>query len=74
MDIKTENNCFFVSLTGGVIDFDINIEHGCFFYIKYVPCQNGMACPQVADEKDGLQMWRLAVNARMYPKVSGLSR
>jgi len=26
------------------------------------PCHNGMACPQVVDGGDGLQIWRVAMN------------
>jgi hypothetical protein len=30
--------------------------------VRRVPCQNGMARPQVADRGDGLQLWRVAAN------------
>jgi hypothetical protein len=30
------------------------------FHIRWVPCQNGIARPQVADGGDGLQIWRVA--------------
>jgi hypothetical protein len=26
------------------------------------PCHHSMVCPRVADGRDGLQLWRLAVN------------
>jgi hypothetical protein len=32
------------------------------FYVNGVPCLHGMACPQVADGGDGLEMWRVAAN------------
>jgi hypothetical protein len=31
-------------------------------YVKWVPCQQGAARPQVADGGDGLQIWRVAAN------------
>jgi hypothetical protein len=31
-------------------------------HVKWVCCHNGMACPQVADGGDGLQIWRIAAN------------
>jgi hypothetical protein len=30
--------------------------------VKWVPCHNGMARPQVADAGHGLQIWRVAAN------------
>jgi hypothetical protein len=30
--------------------------------VRWVPCQHGMARPQVADTEDGLQIWRVAEN------------
>jgi hypothetical protein len=30
--------------------------------LKCAPCHHGMACPQVADGGDGLQLWRAAAN------------
>jgi hypothetical protein len=30
--------------------------------VKWVPCHHDVACPQVADGGDGIQMWRVAVN------------
>jgi hypothetical protein len=32
------------------------------FNVRWVPCQNGMARPQVAYRGDGLQVWRVAAN------------
>jgi hypothetical protein len=32
------------------------------FHVKWVPCHNGMACPQVPDARHGLQIWRVAAN------------
>jgi hypothetical protein len=32
------------------------------FQFMWVPCHHGMARPQVADEGDGLQIWRVAAN------------
>jgi hypothetical protein len=32
------------------------------FNVEWVPCQHGMARPQVADGGDGLQIWRVAAN------------
>jgi hypothetical protein len=32
------------------------------FHVKWVPCHHCMAPPQVADEGDGLQIWRAAAN------------
>jgi hypothetical protein len=29
---------------------------------KWGPCHHGMACPQVADGGDGLQIWRVAAS------------
>jgi hypothetical protein len=34
----------------------------CLIHVKWVPCRQGMACPQVADGGEGLQIWRVAVN------------
>jgi hypothetical protein len=34
----------------------------CSVYIKWVPCRDGMASPQVADGGDGLQIWSVAAN------------
>jgi hypothetical protein len=31
-------------------------------HVKWVPCHHGMACPQVADGGDSLQIWRVAAN------------
>jgi hypothetical protein len=31
-------------------------------HVRWVPCHHGMACPQVVDEGDGLQIWKVAVN------------
>jgi hypothetical protein len=31
-------------------------------HVKWVPCHHGMACPQVADGGEGLQIWRVAAN------------
>jgi hypothetical protein len=31
-------------------------------HVRYVPCHHGMARLQVADEDDGLQIWRAAAN------------
>jgi hypothetical protein len=31
-------------------------------HVKWVPCQHGMARPQIADGGDGLQIWRVAAN------------
>jgi hypothetical protein len=31
-------------------------------HVKWVPCHNGKARPQVADGADGFQIWRVAVN------------
>jgi hypothetical protein len=36
----------------------ISLSH----HVKWVPCQNGMARPQVADEGEGLQIWSVAAN------------
>jgi hypothetical protein len=30
--------------------------------VKWGPCHNGMARPQVADGGDGFQIWRVAAN------------
>jgi hypothetical protein len=30
--------------------------------VRWVPCHHGMACPQVADGGDALQLWREAAN------------
>jgi hypothetical protein len=30
--------------------------------VKYAPCHHSIARPQVADGKDGLQIWKVAVN------------
>jgi hypothetical protein len=35
---------------------------GLSTHVNWVPCHYGMACPQVADGGDGLQIWRVAVN------------
>jgi hypothetical protein len=32
------------------------------YHVKWMPCQHGMARPQVADGGDGLQIWRVAAN------------
>jgi hypothetical protein len=32
------------------------------FYVRWVPCHNGMARPQVADGGEALQVWRVASN------------
>jgi hypothetical protein len=32
------------------------------YFFKCVPCHHGMARPQVADEENGLQIWRATVN------------
>jgi hypothetical protein len=31
-------------------------------HVKWVPCFHGMACPQVADGGEGLQIWRVAAD------------
>jgi hypothetical protein len=31
-------------------------------HVKWVPSHHGMSCPQVVDEGDGLQIWRIAAN------------
>jgi hypothetical protein len=31
-------------------------------HVKWVPCHQGMAHPQVVDEGDGFQIWRVAAN------------
>jgi hypothetical protein len=31
-------------------------------HVKRVPCHHDMACPQVADGGDGLQIWKVAAN------------
>jgi hypothetical protein len=31
-------------------------------HVRWVPCHHSMACPQVADGEDGLQIWRVAAN------------
>jgi hypothetical protein len=31
-------------------------------HVKWVTCHHGMARPQVVDEGEGLQIWRVAVN------------
>jgi hypothetical protein len=31
-------------------------------HVKRVPCYHSMACPQVADRGDGLQIWSVAAN------------
>jgi hypothetical protein len=31
-------------------------------HVKWVPCHYGMACPQVVDGGQGLQVWRVAAN------------
>jgi hypothetical protein len=31
-------------------------------HVRWVPCYHGTARPQVADGKDGLQIWRVAAN------------
>jgi hypothetical protein len=33
------------------------------YHVKRVPCHEGMACPQVADPGEGLQIWRVAANS-----------
>jgi hypothetical protein len=33
-----------------------------YSHVKWVPCHHGMARPQVADGREGLQIWRVAVN------------
>jgi hypothetical protein len=33
-----------------------------FFHVKWVPCYHSMACPQVVDGRNGLQIWRVAAN------------
>jgi hypothetical protein len=35
---------------------------GILTHVKWVPCQHGMERPQVADGRDGLQVWRVAAN------------
>jgi hypothetical protein len=31
-------------------------------HVRWVNCHHGMACPQVADGEDALQVWRVAAN------------
>jgi hypothetical protein len=31
-------------------------------HVRRVPCYHGMACPEVEDRGDGLQIWRVAAN------------
>jgi hypothetical protein len=31
-------------------------------HVKWVPCHHDMACPQVVDVGDSLQIWRVAAN------------
>jgi hypothetical protein len=31
-------------------------------HVRWVPCHHGMARPQVADGRNGLQIWRVAAN------------
>jgi hypothetical protein len=33
-----------------------------YIHVRWVPCHPGMACPQVADGGNGLQIWRVATN------------
>jgi hypothetical protein len=45
---------------------------------KYMPffvgrCHHGMGRPRFADGGDGLWIWRVAANIKVYPKVSGLA-
>jgi hypothetical protein len=40
----------------------------CTENVRWVPCHNGMARPQVADGGDGLQIWKVA--AKMLNKQS----
>jgi hypothetical protein len=41
---------------------------------RWVPCHRGMACPQVADEGDGLQIWRVATARSKACNVFALSK
>jgi hypothetical protein len=34
------------------------------YYVKWVPCHHGMAHLQVADDRDGLQICRVAADSR----------
>jgi hypothetical protein len=34
----------------------------CFQFLKWVPCQHGMARPRAADGGDGRQIWKATVN------------
>jgi hypothetical protein len=31
-------------------------------HVNWVPCHHGMGRPRVADQKNGLRMWRVAAN------------
>jgi hypothetical protein len=39
------------------------------YHVRLVPCQDGVARPQVADGEDGLQIWRAAVDNRPRPRA-----
>ena len=36
------------------------------------PCYHSLACPQVSDSKDGLQIWRIAADVIILNKKCGL--
>jgi hypothetical protein len=40
----------------------VHLFHGIYIHVKGVPSHCDMACPQVVDGGDGLQIWRVAVN------------
>jgi hypothetical protein len=35
---------------------------GCYVHVRWDPCHHGMARPQVADEADSFQFWRIAAS------------
>jgi hypothetical protein len=55
------------SFTAGSVNADSvpSISFNLFWvleHVEWVPCQHGMARPQVADGGDSLQIWRVAAN------------
>jgi hypothetical protein len=56
-----------IFFSAGNITFEIKIAYIFYFlsficHVRWVPCRHGMACPQVADGGDGLQIWKVAGN------------
>jgi hypothetical protein len=60
--VASSSYCHFESLAFNGHDGQIKMSVNPTFHVKWVPCHQGMICPQVLNGGNGLQVWRVAAN------------